>query len=91
VWSENQAAERIMRLSGPQLLAAPDWGIASAESGSTASGEKLQDVPLLLPTRGYHAQHSLHEPAACRPIGPAAALAPQHRMTECSLGTIDGP
>ena len=40
--------------------------IASVDSGSTASGDKLQDVPLLLPTRSRHARHSPYELTACR-------------------------
>jgi len=46
-------------------------GVRTAvEPCSTTRGEQIQNVPLLLPTSCHHAEHLLHEPAACRAIGP---------------------
>jgi hypothetical protein len=58
--------------------------------GTAACGEELPDILLLLPTGGYHAEHPLHKPTACRAVCSAAAFLPQHPLPQRPFGAVAG-
>jgi len=65
-------------------------GSRAVEPRRAVRRQQLQDVAILLPSGGHDAEHSFDETAARLTVGSAAALTPQHRMTQHMVGVVVG-
>ncbi len=80
------SSTRIHQSDGDQFGRCGQQGrsVGTVEARRATRSQQLQNIAVLLPNGGHHAEHPLDESAARLVVGPTAALAPKHRLTKHS-------